>query len=59
MMLDILLTNQNAVLAMIDQFSETLSTLRAAIEKGDNSQLQKTLTRAKTIRDRLYADADL
>jgi len=59
MMLDILLTNQNAVLAMIDQFSETLSTLRAAIENGDEAQLQNTLARAKSIRDRLYADADL
>ncbi len=56
MMLDILLTNQTAVLAMIDQFSETLLALKIAIEKGDESQLQNTLARAKSIRDELYAD---
>jgi len=56
MMLDILLTNQSAVLAMLDQFSETLSALRIAIETGDEPQLQNTLARAKSIRDTLYND---
>jgi len=48
---DICLNNREALLKMIQRFSDELATLSAAIERGDGEALLKTFTRAKAARD--------
>lgn len=48
---DICLNNRDALLKMINRFSEELSTLSAAIESGDSEAVLDTFKRAKEARD--------
>tara|TARA_B100001939_G_scaffold312710_1_gene296063 strand:+ start:326 stop:1219 length:894 start_codon:yes stop_codon:yes gene_type:complete len=50
---DIFLNNQEAVLEMLDKFSDDLSSLREAIEKKDGKELQKYFTKTRDIRKRI------
>ena len=48
---DICLNNRDALLKMINRFSEELAVLASAIEKGDSEAVLKTFERAKSARD--------
>ena len=48
---DIALANRPALLAAIDQFSDGLAALRAAIDRGDGTSIMATFERAKRARD--------
>ncbi|MFN2328119.1 MAG: prephenate dehydrogenase/arogenate dehydrogenase family protein [Chromatocurvus sp.] len=48
---DVALANREALLEAVDDFSQHLSTLRAAIDAGDGDALLQTFTAAKTARD--------
>ncbi|MCB1841428.1 MAG: prephenate dehydrogenase/arogenate dehydrogenase family protein [Halioglobus sp.] len=48
---DIALANRGALLDAMDQFSEHLARLRAAVAAGDAETMQATFTRAKAARD--------
>lgn len=48
---DIALANRPALLAAIDQFSDGLAELRAAIDRGDGTSIMATFERAKRARD--------
>lgn len=48
---DIFLSNQQAVLRVIDRFNHDLDRLRTAIENNDGAQLLKVFSRAKVARD--------
>ncbi len=48
---DICLNNRDALLKMLGRFSEELSSLSAAIERGDGQTILDTFTRAKAARD--------
>jgi cyclohexadieny/prephenate dehydrogenase len=50
---DIFLNNQEAVLEMLDKFSDDLSSLREAIKKKDGKELQKYFTKTRDIRKRI------
>ncbi len=52
---DILMTNSEAVRDMITAFEEKLGSLKAAIERGDESAVRTFLTAAKTTRDAFVA----
>ena len=52
---DISLANSEALLQMIDQYSEHLQRLRAAIEARDSEQIMGLYSNAKQARDR-FAD---
>lgn len=52
---DIALANRGALLDAMDQFSEHLARLRAAVAAGDGQAMQATFTRAKAARD-VFAD---
>ena len=49
----ILLDNRDQVLACLDRFDQTLAGLRAALERGDGTELEELLTTAKRTRDAL------
>jgi prephenate dehydrogenase len=49
---DICLANQEAILKMINQFSQELAQLAGAISKNDSQYLYQVFTRAKEARDR-------
>ncbi len=51
MMLDILLTNREAVLAVLDQYLEELQTLRSLLEQEAEGPLRFYLSNVKTLRD--------
>ena len=53
MMLDVLLTNQPAVLAWIDAFASELAGLRASLAQGDEATLRDQLTAAQQRRAEL------
>lgn len=53
MMLDILLTNREAVLAWLDAFAVPLAELRAELDRGDEDALRERLTAARANRIRL------
>lgn len=48
---DIALANRPAIVAAIDQFSEHLAELRAAIDRSDGASIMATFARAKAARD--------
>jgi len=50
---DIFLNNQEAVLEMLDKFSDDLSSLREAIKKKDGQELQKYFTKTRDIRKKI------
>ncbi len=50
---DIFLNNQEAVLEMLDKFSDDLSSLREAIKKKDGKELQKYFTKTRDIRKKI------
>ena len=50
---DIFLNNQEAVLEMLDKFSDDLSSLREAIKQKDGKELQKYFTKTRDIRKRI------
>ncbi|MBL6623769.1 MAG: prephenate/arogenate dehydrogenase family protein [Rhizobiales bacterium] len=50
---DIFLNNQEAVLEMLDKFSDDLSSLREAIKKKDGQELQKYFTKTRDIRRKI------
>ena len=50
---DIFLNNQEAVLEMLDKFSDDLSSLREAIKKKDGQELQKYFTKTREIRKKI------
>ena len=50
---DIFLNNQEAILEMLDKFSDDLSSLREAIKKKDGKELQKYFTKTRDIRKRI------
>ncbi len=50
---DIFMNNQEAVLEMLDKFSDDLSSLREAIKKKDGKELQKYFTKTRDIRKRI------
>jgi prephenate dehydrogenase len=52
---DIAVANREAVLAAMDQFSEHLAGLRAAVAAGDGEAMLQTFTRAKAARDEFAA----
>jgi prephenate dehydrogenase len=52
---DIAIANRPALLQAIDQFSDRLGQLRAAIDNGDGDSLLDTFERAKTARDAFAA----
>lgn len=49
---DICLANREAVVAMLDRFSDDLAGLRDAIDAKDSEAIAEVFTRAKTARDR-------
>lgn len=53
MMLDILLTNREALLAWLDAFGRRLAELRAALAAGDEASLRTQLTLARSYRSGL------
>jgi len=53
MMLDILLTNREAVLGWLDAFAVPLAELRAELDRGDEDALRERLTTARENRIRL------
>jgi len=53
MWIDIFLNNQEAVLEMLDKFSDDLSSLREAIKKKDGQELQKYFTKTRDIRKKI------
>tara|TARA_E500000178_G_scaffold193304_2_gene191287 strand:+ start:1272 stop:2165 length:894 start_codon:yes stop_codon:yes gene_type:complete len=50
---DVFLNNQEAVLEMLDKFSDDLSSLREAIKKKDGQELQKYFTKTRDIRKKI------
>jgi cyclohexadieny/prephenate dehydrogenase len=50
---DIFLNNQEAVLEMLDKFSDDLSSLRESIKKKDGQELQKYFTKTRDIRKKI------
>ena len=50
---DIFLNNPEAVLEMLDKFSDDLSSLREAIKKKDGQELQKYFTKTRDIRKKI------
>ena len=50
---DIFLNNKEAVLEMLDKFSDDLSSLREAIKKKDGQELQKYFTKTRDIRKKI------
>ena len=48
---DICLNNRDALLKMVNRFSEELATLSGAIERGDGEAILQTFERAKSARD--------
>lgn len=48
---DICLNNRDALLKMVNRFSDELATLASAIESGDSEKLLQTFNRAKEARD--------
>lgn len=58
MMLDILMTNRNAVLDMIERYTEELATLARLLEEGAEGPLLLHLTSMKTLRDAHFAPAE-
>ena len=52
---DILLTNRQAILDVLADFQQELSTLQSAIDRGDESAIRAFLTAAKTARDAFIA----
>lgn len=50
---DVFLHNRNAVLEMLDHFSEDLDELRNAIVSGNAKQIEEAILRAQTIRHRI------
>jgi prephenate dehydrogenase len=54
MMMDILLTNQDAVGLMVEQLRRQLDVLTAAIDEGNEADLRLLLERARTQRRLLY-----
>lgn len=55
---DIALTNRDALLAAIDDFSGHLATLRAAVAAGDGDALESTFRNAKQARDEFARDLE-
>ena len=53
MMLDILLTNREAVLGWLDAFAVPLAELRAELDRADEAALRERLTAARENRIRL------
>ena len=53
---DILMSNQQSVLGVLDQYIDDLQALRAAIEQKDGEFLENTFGKAKAARDRHVAD---
>ena len=47
---DVFLNNQDAVLEMLQRFSEDLANMQKAIRRGDGAALQDMFTRAREIR---------
>ncbi len=58
MMMDILLTNRDAVLSMIDTYLTELHTLRELLEQGEEGALYLHLTSMKTLRDAHFAQRE-
>jgi prephenate dehydrogenase len=54
MMVDILLTNREAILETLDSFQGELNSLRAAIGSGDADRLHQTLEAAQARRARMF-----
>lgn len=48
---DVFLSNKEATLATLDQFTDRLADMRAAIEQGDGASMFGVFTRAKSARD--------
>jgi 3-phosphoshikimate 1-carboxyvinyltransferase len=55
---DIALTNRDALLAAIDDFSGHLATLRVAVAAGDSDALESTFRNAKQARDEFARDLE-
>lgn len=47
---DVFLTNKDAVLDILDRFSDDLARMKQAIEQGDGDTLEETFTRTRAIR---------
>jgi cyclohexadieny/prephenate dehydrogenase len=47
---DVFLNNQEAVLEMLQRFTEDLTELQKAIRRGDGAALQEAFTRTRDIR---------
>lgn len=53
MMLDILMTNREAILQWLDGYAEQMSTLRAELAASDETGLRERLAKARELRNRL------
>jgi prephenate dehydrogenase len=54
---DILIANRQALLVALDKFQASLGTLRAAIEAGDETLLERSLAHSRAVRDAWLARA--